>query len=67
MRWRPDDALASVNLREVTTDDQDEELCTDGTVRVHRVKESSEVTDSGIIYYRCGGGRRVVRKQIGGD
>ena len=48
---------------------EEEQLClTDMPVEVEtrRVRQPSD-DGSGITYYRCGGGRRIVRKKIGGD
>jgi hypothetical protein len=47
------------------------ELCVldqPGVVRVKKVRTPNDDADTGgVHYYQCGGGRRVVRKKIGGE
>lgn len=38
----------------------------DGMVTLRRAPEPT-VNDCGVYYQRCGGGRRVIRKAIGGN
>jgi hypothetical protein len=46
--------------------EEGEELCVVGAaVETRRVRQPEG--DDGVAYYRCGGGRRVIRKKIGGD
>ena len=33
----------------------------------HGAKEGESVDDGGVVYQRCGGGRRVLKKKIGGS
>lgn len=35
--------------------------------KVHNAKEHSTPEPTGVIYQRCGGGRRIIRKKIGGQ
>ncbi len=41
----------------------------DERVQTHKVRDVSDVTGEGggILFYRCGGGRRIVKKRLGGS
>lgn len=58
-----EDALEAMGNSEAAR--RDEMAYTDGTV-VARPHRDPTVDDGGVYYQRCGGGRRVVRKAIGG-
>lgn len=66
--WMQEQADRIAALREKWVPREEQMCLTDeGTVETRRVTASSESADNGMTYYRCGGGRRVVRKRIGGD
>jgi hypothetical protein len=58
--------LASKPLISFSIDDANEDL-EDKGVRIHRAADFEQPLSYGVLYQKCGGGRRVIRKRIGGN
>jgi hypothetical protein len=58
----------SLEGREVESPNLDDDLPREYRVQVHTGRDhTGEGESNGVCYQRCGGGRRIIRKQIGGN
>jgi hypothetical protein len=64
----PDQVTTTIHDHELGREVHDNlELPEDQRVKLHLSSDCDTASNYGVTYQRCGGGRRVIRKHIGGN